>query len=58
MTQAESDAIYMAELFEIDARKRAGLHPGDVFCQQIIAIVAKHGRDVAIEARSKSVDNL
>ena len=52
--KAESDAIFMAQIESIDAQKRAGLPPSDVFALQIAAIVEQYNRNVDIESATRS----
>lgn len=51
MTKADSESLYMNELRDIDARKKAGLEPGEVMIMQIMAGLDRYKRDVAIDDR-------
>lgn len=41
------DAIFWAEMNEIEARKRAGLAPPEVLAQQVLAAVDQYRRHIA-----------
>ena len=58
MTREESEAIFMAAIMAIDAKKRAGLKPTAVLAEQLVAIFEEYQRQTAIEidAKTRQID--